>query len=165
MPEALTEALDALGRHDWETCRALALDLHVDDPASEASRLDVLAEASWWLGRLDECIDARSAAYQAYEELGDHRKSGQCAVWLYEHHNMGARPSMASAWLQRARRALEAETDCVEHGALLLREAELAHGGGRLEDAGDLAQRALRLGRDLASADLEARRSRRSDVS
>jgi ATP/maltotriose-dependent transcriptional regulator MalT len=39
---------------------------------------------------------------------------------------------------------------------LLLREAEAAHGGGRLDQAAELAERARALGRDLASADLEA---------
>ena len=33
--------------------------------------------------------------------------AGQCAVWLYEHHMIKARPAIAGAWLRRARRALE----------------------------------------------------------
>jgi ATP/maltotriose-dependent transcriptional regulator MalT len=154
--DPLARARDALARHDWEACRVLVEDLRLDEPAADAERLDVLAEAAWWLGRLDECIDARQGAYRAFDELGDHRRAGQCAVWLYEHHLMRGRPAIASAWLQRARRALEGDAVCAEHGALLLREAELAHGGGRLDVAIDLAERALALGRDLASADLEA---------
>ena len=39
---------------------------------------------------------------------------------------------------------------------LLLREAEIAHGSGRLDDASALAQQALALGRGLGSSDLEA---------
>jgi ATP/maltotriose-dependent transcriptional regulator MalT len=75
---------------------------------------------------------------------------------LYEHHCFRARPAAASGWLQRARRALEDDTECTEFGALLLREAEVAHGNGRLDDAIALADRALRLGRELSSADLQA---------
>jgi ATP/maltotriose-dependent transcriptional regulator MalT len=154
--DTLTRARDALGRNDWEGCFALVQDDGLAEPAAEADRLDLLAEAAWWLGRLDECIDARERAYRAFEQLGDHRRAGQCAVWLYEHHCQRARPAIASGWLQRARRALEGDPECVEHGALLLREAELAHGDGRLDEAAEFAERALVLGRELGSPDVEA---------
>ena len=126
------------------------------DPAVEAERLDLLADAAWWLGRLDDCIDARERAYVLYDELGDDRRAGQCAVWLYEHHCFRASPSIAGGWLRRARRALDADEDCAEFGALLLREAEIAHGSGDLEVAAALAERGVGLGRRLRSADLEA---------
>ncbi|MCA1844911.1 MAG: hypothetical protein LC792_17300, partial [Actinobacteria bacterium] len=104
--DTLARAHDALARHDWEGCLALVQDARVEAPSAEAERLDVLAEALWWLGRIDECIEARQGAYRAFEELGDHRRAGQCAVWLYEHHCFQARTAVASGWLQRARRAL-----------------------------------------------------------
>jgi ATP/maltotriose-dependent transcriptional regulator MalT len=154
--DALTAAREAIARHDWQRGHELASTIVVEDERAEAERLDVLAEAAWWLGRIDECVGARERAFHAFEQLGDRRRSGRAAVALYEHHGFRARTAMASAWLQRARRALEDDVSCVEHGALLLREAELAHGGGRLDEATMLAERALVLGRDLASADLEA---------
>jgi ATP/maltotriose-dependent transcriptional regulator MalT len=156
VPDGLRDARDALARHDWEAAAAIADELRFDDPADEAERLYALADATWWLGRLDRCIEARHGAYLAYESLGDQRRAGLCAVWLYEHHAFRGRGAMASGWLQRARRALGEDPACVEHGALLLREAELAHGGGRLDDAQDLGERGLALGRELGSADLEA---------
>ncbi|MDX6233176.1 MAG: hypothetical protein QOH68_2180, partial [Nocardioidaceae bacterium] len=154
--DTLTTARDALARHDWQHSHDLALELRLDDPSADAERLDLLAESAWWLGRLDECIDARERAFRAFEAIGDRRRAGRCAVALYEHFCFRARPAIASGWLQRARRALDRDIDCVEHGALLLREAELAHGAGQLDDASDLAHRALALGRDLGSPDLEA---------
>lgn len=154
--DPLTAARDALGRGDWDECLTLATAARVDDPVAEAERLELCADAAWWLGRLDDCIDARQRAYRAFEELDEPRRAGQCAVWLYEHHGMRARPAVATGWLQRARRVLDEDAACAEHGALLLREAELAHGGGRLGDAAQLAERALALGRELRSADLEA---------
>ena len=65
----------------------------------------------------------------------------------------GDRRGLAAASPARTRR----DTECVEHGALLLREAELAHGGGRLDEA----HRARPSGRwrsagASARADLEA---------
>ncbi len=125
-------------------------------PALEADRLDVLADAAWWLGRLDECIEAREGAYSRYEELGDRRRAGQCAVWLYEHYCFKARPAIAGGWLRRARRALEGEPESEEYGALRLREAEMAHGSGNLELSATAAREVVELGRRLRSPDLEA---------
>jgi ATP/maltotriose-dependent transcriptional regulator MalT len=146
----------AIAQHDWQGALDEARAIAFDDPAAEADRADLEAEAAWWLGRLEDCISARERAYRLYEELGDQRRAGQCAVWLWEHHAIYARPSIASGWLRRARRALGHDTECVEYGALLLREAETAHGAGELDQAGLLVTEALALGRRLRSADLEA---------
>ena len=153
----LDEARAAVARHDWTAALAAAR-AAVADPGSvlAADRADLEADAAWWLGRLDECIAARELAYRAYDGLGDERRAGQAAVWLWEHHAISARPAIASGWLRRARRALEAHPTCEEHGHLLLREAEMAHGSGQLDDAVAIADRALVLGRALHSADLEA---------
>ncbi len=156
--QPLADARDAHGRQDWQGC----IDALDDgpppggDPRLEAERLDLLADAAWWLGRLDECIEAREHAYARYDELRDDRRAGQCAVWLYEHYCFRASPAIAGGWLRRARHALEADTNCPEHGALLLREAEVAHGSGDLDDAASLAEAGIVLGRSLRSADVEA---------
>ncbi len=152
----LAEARTALARADWQRAHDAAHAVRVDDPACVAARYALLADALWWLGRLDECIAHREAAFHTYESIGDHRNAGQCAVWLYEHHCFKAQPAMASGWLQRARRALGDDTEYVEYGALALREAEAAHGDGRLDEAEALARRTIDLGRRLSSTDLEA---------
>jgi len=154
--ETLRAVQEAVARHDWTVALDLARALRFDDPRHEAERLDLESEAAWWVGRLEDCITAREEAYRRYDELGDHRRAGQCAVWLWEHHTMCARPAVAGGWLRRARRALDTDEECVEHGNLLLREAETAHGSAELERAIGLATRALELGRRLRSADLEA---------
>ncbi|MEA3056517.1 MAG: hypothetical protein QOD30_1949, partial [Actinomycetota bacterium] len=152
----VSDAREAWARHDWEACLAAASAYESDDAALEAERLALLADASWWLGHLDECIDARARAYHLYDELGDARQAGQCAVWLYEHHCFRASPSVASGWLRRARRALERGADCAELGALLLREAEMLHGAGDLDGAAASIERGIDLGRELRCVDLEA---------
>jgi ATP/maltotriose-dependent transcriptional regulator MalT len=154
--DPLAPARSALARHDWPAAHEAVPVASLDDPASEADRLDLLAEALWWLGRLDECIVAREAAYRGYERLGDAPAAAQCAVWLYEHHAMRGRPSVATAWLRRARRVLEVAPPCPALGALWLREAEVAHGSDCLDEARALAEQARRLARTLGSADLEA---------
>jgi hypothetical protein len=77
---SVEQARSALARGAW--AEALELVSSLDN----ADALDVTADASWWLGRLDDCIEARAAAYAAYEADGDQVAAGQCAVWLWEHH-------------------------------------------------------------------------------
>jgi DNA-binding NarL/FixJ family response regulator len=153
----LAAARDALSRHEWQAAYdAAVVSDEAADPRQEADRLDVLADASWWLGRLDDCIDARERAYSIYESSGEHRRAGQCAMWLYEHHGFKARPSIAGAWLRRAERAVADDPECAEYGAVRLRQAEAAHGGGDLDRAAALAREVVELGRRLGSADVEA---------
>jgi len=156
--DRIADARDALARQQWQAGFDLLVEAGApsSDSAVEAERLDLLADAAWWLGRLDACIDARERAYALYDELGDARRAGQCAVWLYEHHAFRASPAIAGGWLRRARRSLGDAEECAELGALLLREAEMAHGGGEFEAATGLAERGVELGRRLRCADLEA---------
>ena len=156
--DPLAEARLALSHCDWQvaydvTSGVLAPDT---DLGREADRLDVLADAAWWLGQLDECIEAREGAYGFYEKLGDQRRAGQCAVWLYEHYCFKARPAIAGGWLRRARHALEDDPESAEYGALQLREAEQAHGSGKLQESADTARQVVDLSRRLRSPDLEA---------
>ncbi len=152
----LTIARDALARADWQLAYDSAARAPDDDAQDAAAREVLLADACWWLGRLDECIHHRETAYHAYEQIGCGRASGQCAVWLYEHYMFKARPAIASGWLQRARRALQGDTECVEYGSLMLREAELAHGRGELAASATAASDVIELARRLGSSDLEA---------
>jgi ATP/maltotriose-dependent transcriptional regulator MalT len=155
-PERIEAARAALGQWAWAEALELAGSADGVTGVADADRLDIMAEASWWLGRLDDCIGAREHAYALYEAEGDRQGAGQCAVWLWEHYQMKAKPSIGGGWLRRARRALETETESMAFGSLILREAELAHGEGDLDRAGQLAGDALALARRLPSADLEA---------
>ncbi|MCU1449229.1 MAG: response regulator receiver protein [Acidimicrobiales bacterium] len=154
-------ARQALARHDWSGAYELLTsgDRAADGGATDdlgAEELDLLAEASWWLGRIEECIVAREAAFQAYESAGARRQAAQCAVWLVEHHWFLARPSIAGAWLRRARKTIDDDTECVEYGNLLLREAEAVHSTGELDAAIERATEAAALARRVGSDELEA---------
>jgi ATP/maltotriose-dependent transcriptional regulator MalT len=154
--DAVNLAREALAHHDWRACYDAVDGVSVEQPLGEAERLDLLADAAWWLGRIEQSIQARQSAHRLYESLGESRRAAMCAVWLYQDHCLRGRPAAAAGWLQRARRALDGDTGCAEYGALVLREAELAHGAGRLDDAAEMAEQARKLGRALGSADLEA---------
>jgi ATP/maltotriose-dependent transcriptional regulator MalT len=149
--DVLAVARAAIAEADWQRAYDAAM---VAEAVAE--RDAIIADALWWLGRIEECIERREAAFRAFELAGDSRDAGQCAVWLYEHYCFRGRPAMASAWLQRARRALDGDTECAAYGALVLREAEAAHGRGQLDDALAAGRDTLVLARRLRSTDLEA---------
>jgi DNA-binding CsgD family transcriptional regulator len=146
----------ALARCEWSGACAALDTTPLADAAREADRLDLLGEGLWWCGRIDECIVVRECAYSGFDAIGMTRRAGQVAIWLFEHHCFKGRPAIGNGWLQRARRMLEGDNDCVEWGNLLLREAEVAHGEGDYAHAIDNANVALELAQRLRSTDLEA---------
>jgi ATP/maltotriose-dependent transcriptional regulator MalT len=155
--EQLDPARAALERCDWTEALRLAEAVGpVTDQEPEADRQDVIAEAMWWLGNLDGCIEARERAYSLYESAGDRLRAGQCAVWLFEHHRIKLRSAIAGGWLRRARRLLEQDPKSVEFGQLVLKEIEGVHGSGDLDRAAELATSIIELARSLESLDLEA---------
>jgi DNA-binding CsgD family transcriptional regulator len=151
-------AREALARNDWQAA------YDATEPAGgmeadrlgEAGRLDARAEAAWWLGRMDECIAAREAAFAIFDECDAHRRAAQCASRLHEHYCFKAQPNIGGAWLQRAHRLLDDDVDCAEYGGLVLREVEVAHGRGELDLAAGHARSIIDLGRRLRVEDLEA---------
>ena len=154
---SLEEARAALARHDWRGA------YDADDPDSGSDRdalidaawLDVRADAAWWLGRMDDCIASREAAFAIYDEKGEGPRAAQCAVWLYEHYVFRAQPSIAGAWLRRARQRV-GDTECAELCSVMLREVEVLHGRGELDEAATEAQHVLDVGRRLRIPDVEA---------
>ena len=83
---SLDDARAALARHDWLAAyESAGVDAVAGDARVDAAWLDVRADAAWWLGRMDDCIASREAAYAIYEATGEERRAGQCAVWLYAH--------------------------------------------------------------------------------
>jgi DNA-binding CsgD family transcriptional regulator/tetratricopeptide (TPR) repeat protein len=162
----LAAVRDALARHEWSSAYTSALagtDLiaHAegrspDDELLAGDWLDTLAEAAWWVGRLDDCIAARERAYGCYDRAGATLRAGQCAVWLFHHWCFKGKRVIASGWLGRGRRALKGAPESPEYGYLLLYEAEAAHDRGDLERAAALAQEALDLGQRVRIPDLES---------
>jgi ATP/maltotriose-dependent transcriptional regulator MalT len=75
---------------------------------------------------------------------------------LSENHDFRGQPSVARAWLARARRLLVDAPDGVVRGRFLLREAEVAHSQDDVAAALAFADEGLNLGRALRDCDLEA---------
>lgn len=145
----------ALARHDWPAVYAMLTSADGPEP-DDAAVLETLADAAWWLSKLDECIAARERAYSRFDAEGDVRGAARTAIHLYSDHTFKGRSAVAGGWLQRARRLLDGLPECVEHGMLLVHEAEVANSVGDLERALEKAERAAEIGRRLCDRDLEA---------
>ena len=102
---AWDEGRDALRRHDWQSAYD-ALSSAGAATAADPEALQDLAEAAWWLGKLDECIAARELAYEAYEAAGDAPRAVRVAARLFDDHCFKGRPAIAHAWVQRAAKTL-----------------------------------------------------------
>lgn len=148
-------ARTAHAHEDWaEVYRSLsALELST---VEDAHTLEALADAAWWLGKLDDCIAARERAYARVEAEGDARRAARSAILLYDYYCFKGRRAVANGWLQRAKRLLAHQPQSPEHGVLLEREAEVANGSGALELALEKAGSAIEVGRRLGDADVEA---------
>lgn len=153
---ALTEARAALRACEWQHAHDLLTEEITTTPLAEAERLDALGEARWWLGRIDECIEARTRSHELFDGGDASDRAGQVAIWLFEHHCFLGRTAIAGGWLRRARRALEGHQGSLAWGNLLLREAEQLHGANDLQAAATNAAAVLALARELGSNDLEA---------
>lgn len=156
MVDGLVTAREALSRCDWHAALDATLAVEPLKGVEEAERLDLRAEAAWWLGRLGECTEARQRAYRLFDDAGESVRAGRCATWLYEHHGMLCHPTIAQTWLRRARRHLETHPDGVEYQAMLLREVEVVHGQGRLVEATEVAEGVVEWARREGDRDLEA---------
>lgn len=127
-----------------------------DADALTASDLETLADAAWWLSRVEESLAARRAAQAAFVAAGDARRAGYNAWMLATEYGFIGKPALAAGWLTQARRHLADQPECVEHGFLAFTDAELAAEGGDLEEALRLAEHMLGIGTRCDSPDVAA---------
>lgn len=154
--DQLAAGLEALRRHAW---REAFEQLRAADAAGPLSpeNLERLAEAAQWVGRFDDCIAVRDRTHTAYLDRGDRRRAGFMALQLGHDYFAKGQRSLASGWMRRAERLLEAEQDSIEYGHLLRARGLVAkspdEGLAIARAAYDLA---TRLGdRDLAALELQ----------
>ena len=130
-----SEIRDAIARHDWPAAYDAARGRVVRRPrrrgraAGPARRGGLVARPP---RRVHRC--ARACVPALTTTLGEHRRAGQCAVWLYEHHAFSARGADRRRLAASGPPARSTATrSATAYGALLLREAEVAHGRGELD--------------------------------
>jgi class 3 adenylate cyclase len=153
--DPLTAGREAAARGAWreayDNLKPAQADLNGDD-------LEVLAEATWWLGNLDEAIGLRERAHGVFLKEGEKRHAAQLALVLSGDFFGKADLAVSAGWLAKAERLLEGEPESVEHGYLALfqglnalgsdlglavEKAELAHAIGTRYESPDLQALAL----------------------
>ncbi|MFW6090274.1 MAG: LuxR C-terminal-related transcriptional regulator [Actinomycetota bacterium] len=143
-----------VGHTDWATVYE---QLSVRDGASlTAQELETLADAAWWLCRVEESLAARQRAYQEYLAAGDDRRASYTAWMLSTEYQFTGRSSASAGWLERAKRHVQAWPECVEHAFVLYGEAEVAERNGDVETALQVAERMTAVGRRCRSRDVIA---------
>jgi ATP/maltotriose-dependent transcriptional regulator MalT len=143
--DALEKGRAAIEAREW----AAAFDLFNDAQGTAtltAEDLDALAEASWWLGRLDECIEARAAAFGDFAAANDTERAAMAALLLSLHLGDQGKGVVAGAWRARAERLVKDDPDSPTHGFLLTLEAGLDYHSGRAEECIAKAATATNIG-------------------
>ncbi len=144
--DSLEAGRDAARRRAWRDAYRF-LQAADEDGRLDADDLESLAEAAWWIGRLDEAIELRERAYAAFADAGESARAGMLAVQLSIDYGLRGAMSVAGGWLGRAERLLADVPEGAEHGHLALVRGIVAREVGELERAKEELARA----RELAS--------------
>jgi class 3 adenylate cyclase len=146
---------EAVERHAWrEGFDLLSEADHVE--RLSADDLVALAEAAWWTGRLEECIEARERAYALYLKQGEPRRAAKIALAVSSDYTGKLKHSIGAGWFNLAERLLKDEGDCVEQGYLTMMQAMQATSSGDQDAALDAAKTTLDIGTRFGDRDLQA---------
>jgi len=145
----------AVVKHEWRE----GFDLLIEaDKAGDLGPedLQMLGEAAWWSGRLEECIAARQRAFSGFLESGRPAAAAMMALALVEDYQAKRAGSIAEGWFNRAEGLLESEPESVEHGHLAAARAQGALIRGDLEQGKLFADQTLELGMRFGDRDVQA---------
>ncbi|MGH2806625.1 MAG: LuxR C-terminal-related transcriptional regulator [Actinomycetota bacterium] len=122
----------------------------------DADDLGALAEAAWWLGKLDEAVPARERAYEARMAAGDTRGAALEAFSLSLALGDKGADALASGWRSRARDLAEAEPRGLAAGYILSMDSAAAYHAGLTEQAISQAIETIAIGKLNEDATLVA---------
>lgn len=152
----LAAAREAHGRHDWEAAFQRFTAARDRRPLAPED-LDALSDASWWLGRIDACLEAGEAAFLAYLDDDQPRAAASTAVELAVSLFLRGDETMGAGWIGRAHRLLAELPECPEHGYLrYIVEVEAELDGEQLDEVAAAAREVQALGRRHHDLDLVA---------
>src|SRR5687767_7425191 len=115
--ESLESGREAAARHAWKEAFEL-LSAADTDGVLTAKDVDMLAQAAWWTGRLEEALALRERAYAAYMKEDDKKAAALIALTLADDYGLKAAVSVANGWMQRAERLLEDDGETTAHAHL-----------------------------------------------
>jgi class 3 adenylate cyclase len=154
-PSTGDRAREALGRHAWSEAYELLSEADAASPLTP-DELELLAEASWWVGKLPDAIEARERAYASHIKAGNPVKAAAAAALLGQENLLRATYPVAAAWLNRADRLLEGVDDTVVHGWVDVVRAFQFSLEGKYEEALAASERAGDIAGRFGDRDLGA---------
>lgn len=143
----LEKARDALAAHNW----ALAFDLLSEAreiSGLAAEDLDALAEAAWWTGRIDICIEALERVYQEFVGSGETDRAVMAAIYLSYHHANKGDFAIGNGWQSRATRLAQQIPHSPAAAYLATAECGIAYNSGDLEGCLAKAKAVAKAGED-----------------
>ena len=138
----------------WQDVRRAMEHLVAADP-DDAGAHERLGIALFWLDEPERSFDLRERAYKLLIDGGDRRGAARVAMKIALDIADFRGIAVSSGWLQCARRLLENEEVCAEHGWLALWEGHWARFDHDLEKAKSQARQAKSLARTMRIHDLE----------
>jgi class 3 adenylate cyclase len=154
-PSVAERARSALERHEWREAY---------DVLSEADskvvlgpdELELLAQASLWVGRLSDAIAARERAYAGFVKAGDQQMAAIAAIRIARDNVLKGSHPVATAWLKRVERLLPPTPEGPIHGWLDATRAMQAGMNGDFDTALANASRAYDIALRVGDRELEA---------
>jgi class 3 adenylate cyclase len=153
--ERLDAARRAADEHAWDDAYRLLDELQAEGRLGPAD-LELLAEIAWFGGRPDRALEVREEAYSAYVGSGDPADAARVALRIAREYRTKLAGAVAQGWQARAERLLADEAEAPAHGHLALTHAQAEMQKGRIEEAIDLASRAVDIGTRFGDRDLQA---------
>ncbi|MGH2711163.1 MAG: adenylate/guanylate cyclase domain-containing protein [Actinomycetota bacterium] len=152
--DPIASARDAFERHAWQEAYDLLREADAKTSLTP-EELEMLGQAAWWCGTLDDCISARERAYAGHLEAGNPRRAAFVALLLVRDHTNRVAPAVAQGWFRRAERLLADQPESAEHGHLEYMRARGAQDRGDLDESVERAARAVEMGAKYGDADLQ----------
>lgn len=123
--------------------------------ALNGAGLERLGEAAYMLGRETEFVEAFERAFDDHRRNGMILRAARCAFWIGLTLIFRGECGRGSGWLRKSDRLLDGhDSDCAEHGYLMLPKVEQCLASGDFEGAYEHAARAAEIGERHDDEDL-----------
>ncbi|HEU4673824.1 MAG TPA: hypothetical protein VFS32_13080, partial [Candidatus Limnocylindrales bacterium] len=151
----VVRARAALAEHRWRDAYDLLTEA---DRTSELApdELELLAQASWWVGRLPDAIAARERAYAGFVKAGNTLMAAATAGLVARDNLLRNAHSVARAWLSRGDRLAASLPEGRVHGWLEATRGLDAGLSGEFASSLERASRAYEIAQRAGDHDLEA---------
>ncbi len=154
MPDPLTLGREAIQQRHWDRAIQALTEVDGQDRLDPEDLLG-LGDAYWWTGQPDEAIEVFERAFAVLvrqERKADAARVGAILAYLATRRLSF---SVAGGWVARVEDLLRDEPESASHGWLRIFHAVMALEEGKLDQARDLANEAIEIGRNHEDVGVE----------